>query len=95
MILLINIVIGLVLAFGTSQLKQLREIVQAEIYFSVFYLIEILESIFKHNIRIYGSNIIISIIFIVLLPLIVFLLFWFLKGFIKSKNKEEKKLEEK
>lgn len=75
MILFINIVIGLALAFGTSQLKQLREKAQTELYFSVFYLIEILECIFKHNIRIYGSNFIISVIFIISLPLIVFFCF--------------------
>lgn len=94
MILLINLVLGIILAFVTSSLKKYRETVQGEIFCGLFYLIEVLECVFKHSIRIYSGNILISIIIIILLPFIIFFIYSILKRIIESKVKSNKKVEE-
>ena len=95
MLLLINIVIGIVLAFGTSCLKKFRETVQGEIFCGFFYLLEILECIFKHTIRIYSRSAVFSIIIIILLPFVIFFIYTVLKGIIETKTKNREKLEDK
>ena len=95
MILLINIVIGLALAFGTSQLKQLREIVQGEIFCGAFYLLEIIECIVKRSVRIYSSKAIISIIVMIVIPIFILFLFTIIKGFIEAKKQNDSNQEEK
>lgn len=95
MLLLINIVIGIALAFGTSCLKKFRETVQGEIFCGVFYLIEIMECIFRHTIRIYSRSAVFSIIIIILLPFVIFFIYTVLKGIIETKTKNREKLEDK
>lgn len=89
MLLIINIAVGVILAFGTSRLKKFRETVQGELFCATFYLIEILECILKRTVRIYSPNAIISIIIIVLLPFIIFFIYHALKGIIESKMKNK------
>lgn len=93
MLLLINIIIGLFLAYATSLFKQLRESVQGEIFCGIFYLIEIIECFSKRTVRIYSSNAILSIIFLIILPFIVFFFFMLIKGFIDTKKKDDRKQE--
>lgn len=95
MLLLINIVIGIVLAFGTSCLKKIRENVQGEIFCGIFYLIEIMECIFKHKVRIYSRSAVFSIIIMILLPFVIFFIYTVLKRIIETKTKNSAKLEDK
>lgn len=85
MILFINILIGFVLAFGTSRLNQLKESVQGEIFCGAFYLLEIIECIFKHTIKIYINSVIISIILLIILPFMIFFVFYAIKSIRNSK----------
>lgn len=95
MLLLINIVIGIVLAFGTSCLKKIRENVQGEIFCGIFYLIEIMECIFRHTVKIYSRSAVFSIIIMILLPFIIFFIYIILKGIIESKRKTGEKVGDK
>lgn len=94
MILIINIVVGIILAFFTSLLKKFRETVQSEIFCASLYLLEIIECISKRTVRIYSTNSFISIIIIILLPFIIFFIYHAVKGIIEPRMKNKNNQEE-
>lgn len=91
MLLIINIIIGGILITGISMLKKYRESAQAKLFCSAFYLIQILECIFTHTIRIYTNGLIFSLIIILVLPFVIFFAYYVIKEVLKAKENEGEK----
>lgn len=93
--ILVTIILGIGLAFGTAQLKKFRQSVQGEIFCVAMYIIIALQCIWNHTIRIFSSNAIVSVIIMLILPFVIFFLYTILSTFIKSKKNEISKKDEK
>lgn len=88
-----TIVVGIVLIVALSRLKQLRQSAQGEIFCGVMFVIEILQCVFRHTIRIFSKNAVFSVILMILLPFVILFAYYAVSGIInqkKNQNSDEK-----